>query len=617
MDGQKSACVIGAGSAGLIAAKELKEQGFLVKILDSNAEKGGIWSQLPWKSYTLTSSKWVTEYGCYPMPEHYPDFVTNNDMLEYLDSFAAHFELKDLIDYSVRVSAIQSNPDNSLNIVTNQGTYRDFDHVVVCTGLHGKPSIPEFDGLESFTGKVMHSANYHSPDEFSGKNVLCVGLGESGVGLVSELATVTDKLVVSSTGVAVAPRVVKGSQNPFDQMQFWQIGRYIIGYQEILTTGLSWIYRRIPRFLKKINFAVNIKFYSDYGIKFEQFEEWFPKAMIPHHFHVKFWAKPPQSSASGNLTRVDAPSDDLFYLIKTDKLIPKGAIKSFDANGVFFQNGDYEQVDTLIFNTGYKPGVCEIEFPDHWQYRHADLFKGCLHPELVNLAFVGMVRPTIGSIPAMAEMHARIVAAYFSRRIVLPSKASRLKIIEEDNAAQLAQCPTMNERFPHIYFFDQWMDQMAELLGARLTLADCHSTLDDIKTFFFGAPMPLRYRIKGIGKIDNAASVYKKRVNKIWGNGFGQWAMTSVLVHFLTPYVLSLAVLILSLTMLNLSFFTGLVLSICFVLLYRYVDFFRYLFEIGFARTISIAAGVFFIGKLKKQKPDYTNPIVFQTLEKP
>ena len=615
MKTQKQAIVIGAGSAGLIAAKELKEQGINVRILDGYTEIGGIWSSLPWKSYTLTSSKWVTEYGCFPMPEHYPDFVTNQHMIDYLQSFAEQFDLTPLIQFNVRVNAIKKTGNDQFTVETDQGNFENVDFVVVCSGLHGTPSIPDFNGIDDFKGEVIHSSKYSNPSEFKDKKVLCVGMGESGVGLISELAPETDKLVVSSTGVAVTPRIVKGSQNPFDQMQFWQIGRHMIGYQELLTSGLSWFYRRIPRILKKINITLNLKFYSDYGVRFEDYEPWFPKALVPHHFHIKFWPKPIRDDVSGNLTRAAAPPDDLFYLMKTGQITPKGGIQSFDANGVHFEDGSYEQVDTIIFNTGYKPGVCSIELPDNWQYNHLELFKGCLHPELPHLAFVGMVRPTVGSIPAMAEMHSRIIAAYYGDVIPLPDRHTRQRMIEQDNAEHYKKCPTMHDRFPHIYFFDEWMDQMAEIIGVRPKATEYLTSLDDAFTYFFGAPMPLRYRIKGIGKIDNAARTYKQRVKKVWGNAFGKWAATSVLIHFFAPYLLSLLVFVLSLTVLNFPALASVASGIVFFLLYRFVDLFRYVFEVLVARTLSIASGVFFIKRLKKQMPDYKKPKVFQALE--
>ena len=612
---KKTAIVIGAGSAGLIAAKEVKEKGFEVKILEKHDCIGGIWKSLPWKNYTLTSSKWITEYGCYPMPETYPDFVTNEHMLRYLDGFVDAFQLRPLIEFNVTVRSIDKDEAGRLVVTTDRGALEAVDHVIVSAGLHGKPFVPDFPGLDQFDGMVMHSSKYDDPALFKGKKVLCVGLGESGVGLMSELAPVTEKLMISSGGVAVAPRMIKGSQNPFDQMQFWQIGRYMIGYQELLTSGLSWFYRKIPRALKKINVTMRLKFYSDYGVRFEDFENWFPKALVPHHFHVKFWAKPSHSDRSGNLTRIDAPPDDPFFLIKTGRIVPKGKVESFDRSGAFFKDGSYETFDTILLNTGYKPGSSSIAFPDGWQYRHLDLFKGCIHPSVPNMAFVGLVRPTIGSIPAMAEMHSRVIAAYFSGDVPLPSEAERRKNIEQDNAMHQQECPHMHERFPHIYFFDEWMDRMADIIGARPRLRDHLRSLRALRAYFFGSPMPLRYRMRGPGKIEGAAETYFRRVEKVWSNGFGKWAATTVLIHLATPYVLSVATFFVALKGFGLPLTGAALCAVLFYLAYRFIDLFRYIFEVGVARTLSILAGIFFIKELKQEAPDYEQPKTFQAVE--
>ncbi len=612
---KKTAIVLGAGSAGLIAAKELKGAGFDVRIFDKNKNIGGIWSSLPWKTYTLTSSKWVTEYGCYPMPEDFPDFLTNEHMLEYLDAFADRYELKPLIEFEQRVQSIDKNKDGSLRVTTNLGEYDGIDYVAISCGLHGTPFIPEYQGLDRFQGNTTHSSTYQTAEKFKGKKLLCVGLGESGVGLISELSTVTDKLVVSSEGVAIAPRVIKGSQNPFDQMQFWQVGRLMIGYQEVLTSGLSWYFRRIPRLLKKFNVTRCLKFYSDYSVKFEDFEQWFPKALIPNHFHVKFWAKPNTQGLSGNLTRCNAPSDDIFYLIKTGKIIPKGRVKSFDSNGVYFEDGSFQEVDTVIFNTGYKPGSHHINFPDDWTYNHADLFKGCIHPQTPNLAFIGMVRPTIGSIPAMAEMHARIVAAYFSGTVPLPDQAARQQIIAEDKLQHQKQFPEMHDRFPHIYFFDDWMEKMSEIIGARPQLKTHLGRFDKLKAYFFGAPMPLRYRMQGPDQLEGAEDIYIKRVNKIWGNAFGKWAASTVLIHFAAPYLFAALIMVLSVSTLGMTGLMSTLSGIAFFLLYRQIDLFRYLINLIVIQPITIFAGLFFLKGYREEKPDYKQPKIFQTVE--
>ncbi|MGH8558822.1 MAG: hypothetical protein ACRESZ_15485, partial [Methylococcales bacterium] len=437
--------------------------------------------------------------------------------------------------------------------------------------------------------------------------------GESGVGLVGVLAQATQKLVVSSRGVALAPRVVKNTHNPFDQMQVWQFGRHMMGYQEVLTSGLGWVNRKIPLFLKKLAINSHLRFYSDHTVTYEQFKEWFPKAVAPHHFHVKFWSKP-ATEHSGNLTRPDLPPDDLLYLIKSGKIVPKGGIDSFDETGAHFNDQSFEEFDTVIFNTGFQPSAMYIKFPDDWKYSHRDLYKGCIHPRMPNLAFVGMVRPTIGSIPAMAEMHARLVAALFSASIPLPEEQERLRIVAEDDRMHADYCSKMHARFPHIYFFDGWMEETAELIGAAPSFWKSLGSLERIRAYFFGAAMPLRYRIEGDGKSPDALDLYLKRVKKVWGNGFGKWAMVTIVTHWALPYILSVLAGVIAFSGFGLSAAVSLVTALVFYLLYRFVDLFRFLCEISIANAVSMVFGALWNRQLRRETPNYSDPEIFQSV---
>ena len=54
-----------------------------------------------------------------------------------------------------------------------------FDWVVVATGHFSVPNVPQFPGIESFPGRVMHAHDFRSADEFKGKDVLIVGASYS------------------------------------------------------------------------------------------------------------------------------------------------------------------------------------------------------------------------------------------------------------------------------------------------------------------------------------------------------------------------------------------------------------------------------------------------------
>ncbi len=86
-------CIIGAGAAGLAAAKSLKEHSIPFEVIERAPDVGGIWdASLPgspvYRSAHLISSKPLTEFPDFPMPRDYPDYPNHARVLRYLRSYA-------------------------------------------------------------------------------------------------------------------------------------------------------------------------------------------------------------------------------------------------------------------------------------------------------------------------------------------------------------------------------------------------------------------------------------------------------------------------------------------------------------------------------------------------
>src|SRR5580693_4285358 len=91
-------CIIGAGSSGLTVAKNLRAAGLAFDCLEREDDVGGNWyygkpHSSIYRSTHLISSKPLTEYCDFPMPEEYPDYPNHRDVWEYLRSYARHFDL--------------------------------------------------------------------------------------------------------------------------------------------------------------------------------------------------------------------------------------------------------------------------------------------------------------------------------------------------------------------------------------------------------------------------------------------------------------------------------------------------------------------------------------------
>ena len=607
----KRCVIVGAGLSGLVAAKELIDVGIddLI-ILEQSQDLGGVWLQHAWPSVTLTSSKWITEFGSYPMPDSYPDFPTPEQMVDYLQSFAQHFDLEKYIRYDTTVSEIKRHGESRYTILTNRDSYEDIRFVAVCSGLHGKPNMPKIPGLDEFRGTKLHGYSYPGPDWFQNQRVLCIGLGESGVGISSEISSVAQQTIVLAKTLALAPRVYPYTNLPYDQTSNWQIAKWVKDFQEVVTVGASW-YGRLPDWLQS-------RFAEFHPILRRFPKQWLPEVWAPYRWHGKFWPHPTgvESSGNGNLTRPDAPSDDLFYLMETGKIRPQGLVTHFEGNRAHFEDGSSAEVDAVICNTGYQANVMRMQFPNGWQYCHRDLYRGCLHPDLPNVAFVGFVRPSIGSIPAMAEMQARLVAQVFSQQKQLPPQKRLKRLVAKEFQRHAHQHAVMQARFPHVYAFEPWMDEMGELIGCKPKLWNHLDSWQSLRAYLMGATIPLRFRMQGTGAVKDAKQRYIDRTTKLVKNSFGALARNYMIVFFFYPHVLTLIVGLFLRWGLHLPVSMALALATLFWVAYMTVDVFRF-----FAWWPMILLDYyFFLGKgIRNEQafsthkpPSYQAPEIFQ-----
>jgi len=178
--------VIGAGPAGLAAIKSLKEAGLPVQGVERNADVGGQWlygaeASAVYASTHLISSKRTTAYADYPMPEDWPAYPGHERVSDYFKSFAKHFDLYPSIRFSTGVRTIEHR-DGIWRATFDDGTSDDYGSVIFANGHLSDPLMPKVPG--EFNGTVMHAKAYKTADIFEGKRVLVVGMGNTGCDIV-------------------------------------------------------------------------------------------------------------------------------------------------------------------------------------------------------------------------------------------------------------------------------------------------------------------------------------------------------------------------------------------------------------------------------------------------
>ncbi len=123
------------------------------------------------------------EFADYSFDEHFskpiPSFPPREVLKDYIIGRAEKSELKKNVKFNTTVTSVTSDGD-AFNVsykdkVEDKISSERFDNVVVATGHFSVPYIPEYKGMSSFPGRIMHSHDFRDAEEFRNKNVVVLG----------------------------------------------------------------------------------------------------------------------------------------------------------------------------------------------------------------------------------------------------------------------------------------------------------------------------------------------------------------------------------------------------------------------------------------------------------
>ncbi len=218
--GQPRICVIGAGPSGLTTLKNLRQAGLAnVVCHEASGTIGGNWAYTEAAGHSsvyactfLISSKKLSQFEDYPMPDCYPDFCSHAQVLAYFESYARHFEVLPFIRFRTKVCHAAREPDGSwrLRIAGPDGeSEQRYDVLLVCTGHHSDPVVPRYPG--EFLGTMLHSHSFKTATPFRGQRVLVVGAGNSACDVAVDISRVAARTALSMRhGQHIIPKIVFG-----------------------------------------------------------------------------------------------------------------------------------------------------------------------------------------------------------------------------------------------------------------------------------------------------------------------------------------------------------------------------------------------------------------------
>jgi len=176
--------VIGGGQAGLAVGYYLKRRGRPFVILDANERIGGSWRTRTWESLRLFTPARYDGLPGSPFPAPGWSYPTARETADYLEAYAARFELP--VRTAAKVDRLTKDGDRF--VVECNESRLEAENVVVATGFYGTPSMPDFAPELDPRIVQMHSSAYRDPSQLQPGGVLLVGAGNSGADIAMELS---------------------------------------------------------------------------------------------------------------------------------------------------------------------------------------------------------------------------------------------------------------------------------------------------------------------------------------------------------------------------------------------------------------------------------------------
>ena len=369
-----SAVVVGAGPAGLASAACLKRRGIDPVVLESGPDLGHSWRN-HYRRLHLHTVKAHSSLPGLPFPSRVPRYPSRDDVVAYLEAYAAHFGITPHTGETVRrITKAGSN----LIVEISRDTY-SAPIVIVATGLNRAANAEQLPDQSLFKGAAVHASRYVDGLPYAGQRVLVVGAGNTGAEIALDLAEhgATPTLSVRSP-VNVVRRDFFGMP------------------AQVTAIRTRWlpiaVADRIGSWLSRLAFGDLTR----YG---------FPR--------------PTMGAVSSIVLRGRIPIMDVGTIdaIKHGRIAVKPGVARLTKDGAVFTDGTATPFDAVIMATGYRPGLAGLVdipgvlrddgSPKDWQ-------GGGVCP---GLYFVGYESPPTGLIREIAR-RAEAVAADATRAAV-------------------------------------------------------------------------------------------------------------------------------------------------------------------------------------------------------
>jgi cation diffusion facilitator CzcD-associated flavoprotein CzcO len=416
--------VIGAGFAGIRSLHEMRSLGLSVRVLEKGHDVGGTWY---WNRYPGARADMESWVYCYSFDESLARewqwshrFASQPELRAYLQFVVDRLDMRKDIEFDCSVTAAHfDDTANAWRVTTAAGMTYTATYLVTAVGILSEPVSPPFLGIDTFKGEKYLTSRWPAETvSFDGKRVAVIGTGSSAVGLIPEAAQTAEQLLVfqrtptyvlPARDFAIDPCRRTAIQRDYDAIlakknsHAWglsldrperlyadctpeQVDALLERGWEI--GGLEPIYTTFDDLLSDPE--ANARFTEFLRAKIRKIVTDPEVAELLCPTHAFFSKRPPlghryyETFNRANVSLIDIKSN---------------AIAELTDAGIHLQNGDYHEVDMIVFATGFDAvtgaltsidirGLSGKTLRDNWLERKTRALYGMFLDDYPNLFMV-------------------------------------------------------------------------------------------------------------------------------------------------------------------------------------------------------------------------------------
>ncbi len=216
-DRDPAVLVVGGGHAGLSIGARLRQLNVDALIVDRNSRIGDNW-RTRYHALTLHNQVQVNHLPYLPFPASWPTYIPKDKLAGWFEAYAEIMEL----DFWTGAEFSGGSYDEKAGrwtVALRQagGATRTVRprHIVMATGVSGIPNLPDIPSLKNFAGRVVHSHEYDSAAQWSGRDALVIGTGNSGHDIAQDLHSNGARVTLVQRSPTLIVNIEPSAQLPY------------------------------------------------------------------------------------------------------------------------------------------------------------------------------------------------------------------------------------------------------------------------------------------------------------------------------------------------------------------------------------------------------------------